>query len=251
VKTTSFFKTTLFHLAPALAISGALLQAQEPCTFTEPAATFTVRYQKGEPALSLDPQAKVWRHASSQTIDKDCHKQVTYDALRTEVRAFWTDEYLYFLFRCPYSELNIFLPANNSGPRNKLWERDVVELFIGADWRNIRQYREFEVAPTGDWIDLAIDLDHKSYDQSWRSGWQTLAKIDRTRKVWRAAARIPLSAITRDVVEPGTRWRMDLYRIDGHGPDANRHVLCWQPLCTPEHPSNHTPEHFGTLLFSK
>src|ERR1017187_5235512 len=48
-------------------------------------------------------------------------------------------------------------------------DRDVVEMFLGDDWTNIRHYREFEIAPTGDWIDLAIDLDHESYDQSWRS----------------------------------------------------------------------------------
>lgn len=251
MENSSFLKPFVFSAAALLLLSGALLNAQEACTFTEPAATFTVRHEKGEPPLSLDPQAKVWRRASSQTIDKDCHKQISYDALRTEVRAFWTDDSVYFLFRCPYSELNVFLPADNSAPRNKLWDRDVVELFIGADWRNIRQYREFEVAPTGDWIDLAIDLDHKSYDQKWRSGWQTLAKIDREHKVWWAAARIPLKAITADAVEPGTRWRMDLYRIDGSGPQEKRRVMCWQPLCTPEHPSNHTPEHFGTLSFAK
>ncbi len=46
------------------------------------------------------------------------------------------------------------------------------------DWKNIRHYREFEIAPTGDWIDLAIDLDHESYDQAWRSEWTTAARID-------------------------------------------------------------------------
>ena len=66
------------------------------------------------------------------------------------------------------------------GPRDKLWDRDVVEMFLGDDWTNIRHYREFEIAPTGDWIDLAIDLDHESYDQSWRSGWTTAARIDRS-----------------------------------------------------------------------
>lgn len=236
-------------LLPLLVCTG--LFSQEPCTFTEPVATFTVHHQTGEPPLSLDPQSKVWRRASSQTIDRDCHKQVTYDALRTEVRGFWTDRYVYFLFRCPYTELNIFLPANNSAPSNKLWDRDVVELFIGPDWRNIKQYREFEVAPTNDWIDLAIDLNRNSYDQSWRSHWETLARIDRDTKIWWAAVRIPLTGVTQERVEAGTRWRMNLYRMDGKQPEANRHVLCWQPICTPEHPSNHTPEHFGTLLFAK
>jgi hypothetical protein len=74
--------------------------------------------------------------------------------------------------------LNIWEPPQNDRPRNKLWDRDVVEFFLGSDWSEIQKYREFEIAPTGDWIDLAIDLSRKSYDRNWRSGWKTTARID-------------------------------------------------------------------------
>ena len=50
---------------------------------------------------------------------------------------FWTDQHLYLLFSCPYKELNLFLPALGGGPRDKLWERDVVEMFLGDDWTHI------------------------------------------------------------------------------------------------------------------
>ena len=69
----------------------------------------------------------------------------------------------------------------------------MVEMFLGDDWQNIRHYREYEIAPTGDWIDLAIDLDKKQYDHTWRSGWKTAARIDESAHVWYAAARIPLN----------------------------------------------------------
>ena len=82
--------------------------------------------------------------------------------LKTEVRLFWTNEFLYLLFVCPYDTLNIFLPAQNDRPRLGLWDRDVVEMFLGADWDNIGHYREFEIAPTGDWIDLSIEMDLKT-----------------------------------------------------------------------------------------
>jgi mono/diheme cytochrome c family protein len=175
---------------------------------------------------------------------------IDYPALRTQVRSFWTDTHLYLLFTCPYKELNLFLPAQNGGPRDKLWDRDVVEMFLGDDWTNIRHYREFEIAPTGDWIDLAIDLDRESYDQSWRSGWTTAARIDETAHVWYAAARIPLSAVSSSPVKPGTKWRANLYRIEGQGPDARRHFLCWQPTCVVNRDPNHVPENFGTLVFT-
>ena len=100
-------------------------------------------------------------------------------------------------------------------------------MFLGDDWSNIRHYREFEIAPTGDWIDLAIDLDHESYDHSWSSGWETKARIDEGKKIWYAAARIPLSAVTSQRVKDGTKWRINLYRIDGlgRGPTAPLSLL--------------------------
>ena len=220
--------------------------AQQPCVVTQPTASFTVKHVKGNPPLTDDPAAKLWRKAAVQTMDKDCQREIVYPKLKTEIRAVWTDTDLYVLFRCPYDVLNLW-PADNSKPHPKLWDRDVVEVFIGSDLQNIRHYREFEIAPTGDWIDLAIDLDHKSFDQTWRSGWKTLAHIDKENKTWYAACKIPLSAIGSGKVKPGTRWRGNLYRIDGMNPQ--RHFLCWQPVCVRKPGSNHTPEHFGTFIF--
>jgi Carbohydrate family 9 binding domain-like len=223
--------------------------AQPPCVVGEPRAKFTIRYVKGHPTLTLDEDSEIWKHAASQWMSKDCSRQVDYPSLRTEIKAFWTDTDLYILFRCPYTVLNIFLPANHQEPRVGLWDRDVVEMFLGDDWTNIRHYREFEVAPTGDWIDLAIDLERNSYDHRWRSGWQTMARIEEGRKIWLAAVRIPLSAISGKPVSNGTRWRMNLYRIEGLGADPQRHFLCWQPTCVQNRDPNHVPEHFGTLVF--
>src|SRR5205823_15090008 len=88
----------------------------------------------------------------------------------------------------------------NDQPRNKLWDRDVVEFFLGSDWNEIRKYREFEIAPTGDWIDLAIDLSRKSYDRNWRSGWKTAARIDAQAHIWYAAARVPLKSVSESQI---------------------------------------------------
>ena len=239
--------------AAAIALMAVVLpvSGQEPCSVEQPTASFTIPHVNGSPALSLAPNSSIWKHAASESMYKDCSRQIDYPHLKSEIRAFWTDTDLYLLFRCPYTVLNLFLPASHSGPRVGLWDRDVVEMFLGDDWTNIRHYREFEIAPTGDWIDLAIDLDHKSYDHNWRSGWQTMARIDEANKVWYAAARIPLSAVSAKPVQDGTKWRMNLYRIDGLGADPQRHFLCWQPTCVQNRDPNHVPEHFGTLVFTK
>ena len=219
-----------------------------------PTLTFQAPHLPGDPPLSTDPSSPAWRNAGVTHISKDCTRQIDYPALDTEVRSFWTDRHLYLLFSCPYKELNVFLPALGgglgAGPRDKLWDRDVVEMFLGDDWSQIRRYREFEIAPTGDWIDLAIDLDRQSYDSSWRSGWTTAARIDEAAHVWYAAARIPLSAVGSSPVTPGMKWRANLYRIEGRPPDERRHFLCWQPTCVLHRDPNHVPENFGTLVFT-
>jgi hypothetical protein len=231
----------LFFASPAF--------PQSPCNAAPPFAEWSIPHVQGNPALTLDPAASPWSPSAQATIVKDCSRSLEYASATTTVYGYWTDTDIYLLFRCPYRELNLFIPAANDKPRDKLWDRDVVEIFLGDDWTNIRHYREFEIAPTGDWIDLAIDLDHSEYDKGWRSGWKTAARIDRAEKVWFAAARIPLSSVTTAAVKAGTRWRVNLYRIEGLGPDADRHFLCWQPTCVQNRDPNHVPEHFGTLVF--
>jgi len=234
-----------------LILSGAgVARAQQTCTVARPTAAFETPHVSGDPALNADPASPTWRHAALATISKDCSKEISYPSLRTEVRSFWTDTHLYLLFTCPYQELNLFLPAQGGGPHNKLWDRDVVEIFLGDDWQNIRHYREFEIAPTGDWIDLAIDLDRHTDERNWRSGWNTAARIDEAAHIWYAAARIPLGAVSSSPVKPGTRWRANLYRIDGLGADPQRRFLCWQPTCVVNRDPNHVPENFGTLVFA-
>ena len=225
--------------------------AAKVCVFVPPGASFTVPHVAQAPELNTDPQSATWAHAASTWITKDCTHQLDYPQLKTEVRGFWTDSDLYLLFISPYKELNLWLPADNSKDRLKLWDRDVVEFFLGDDWSNIRHYREFEIAPTGDWVDLAIDLDRESYGADWNSGWQRQGRIDQNSHIWYAGARVPLSSVGDLRVKEGTKWRLNLYRIDGLGPDSDRHFLCWQETCAINRDPNHVPEHFGTLIFGK
>ncbi len=231
--------------------SSRSLFSQIPCHVTFPTASLSVAHLAGDPKLTIDPTSVVWKKASAAWISKDCTRVLDYPDLSTEVKGFWTDTHLYLLFNCPYRKLNLFLPAQPGKDRDKLWDRDVVEMFLGDDWKNIRHYREFEIAPTGDWVDLAIDLDKQDNGESWNSGWQTQARIDEKARRWYAAARIPLSSVSSFRVKAGTRWRMNLYRIDGEGPDSQRRFLCWQPTCVVNRDPNHVPEAFGTLIFEK
>ncbi len=237
-----------------ICLAGLVLPAlpgQTPCEVSRPTASFSIPHVKSPRDLNTDPPSATWKKAKSAWMVKDCSRTLDYPDLKSEVKGFWSDTDLYLLFVCAYRTLNLWLPPQNDQPRRKLWDRDVVEMFFGDDWENIRHYREFEIAPTADWIDLAIDLDHRGKDRGWRSGWKTTARIDEQAKIWYAACRIPLQSVSEKPVKPGTRWRANLYRIDGDGPDPQRRFMCWQPTCVVNRDPNHVPENFGTLLFTK
>jgi len=74
-----------------------------------------------------------------------------------------------------------------------LWEWDVAELFISGDFQNIRRYKEFEVSPQGEWVDLEVNLDLPDHTVGWQwnSGCEVAAWIDRAERVWYGAMRIP------------------------------------------------------------
>ena len=142
-----------------LMITMPRLTAQQPCQVALPTDSLSIPHMSSGIELNTDPHSKVWAKTASAWISKDCTRSLGYPDLKTEVKGFWTDRHLYLLFICPYRTLNLFLPAQGNRDRDKLWDKDVVEMFLGDDWQKIRHYREFEIAPTGDWVDLAIDLD--------------------------------------------------------------------------------------------
>jgi hypothetical protein len=234
---------SLMLLMPAVAF------ALDVCQVTFPTATVTIPHIASMQELNTDPRSAMWSRAASAWIEKDCTQRIDYPKLKTEVRLFWTDSDLYLLFISPYTDLNLWLPADRKRDRLNLWDRDVVEFFLGDDWKDISHYREFEIAPTGDWVDLAIDLRHGKSDAAWNSGWQRQVRIDEVNHIWYAAARVPLKSVSEQRVQTGTKWHVNLYRIDGLGADPQRRFLCWQQTCVVNRDPNHVPEHFGTLIF--
>ena len=163
---------------------------------------------------------------------------------RTEVRSRWTEKNLYFLFVCPYEALNLKPSPSTSTETFQLWDWDVAEVFIGSDFRNIGRYKEFEISPQGEWVDLDIDVSKPHHEDgwTWNSGFTVAARIDPARKIWYGAMRIPFSALQGDAAAVGDRFRINLFR--SQGPAPNRIEVVWQPTMSP---TFHTPERFGLL----
>jgi hypothetical protein len=194
-------------------------------------------------APSTDPAVPFWQVARPVYADKDRYGQ-TLQRYRTEIRSRWTEKNLYFLFICPYEELNLKPSPSTSRETYQLWDWDVAEVFIGSDFQNIRRYREFEMSPQGEWVDLDIDLakPHHEDGWTWNSGFVVAARIDSAAKIWYGAMRVPFTALQRRPAAVGEKFRTNLFRSQGRPP--NRAAVVWQPTMSD---TFHIPEKFGLL----
>jgi hypothetical protein len=194
-------------------------------------------------APSTDPTSSFWRAARPVYADKGPYGQ-TVAPYRTEIRSRWTKENLYFLFSCPYEQLNLKPLPSTSTETFRLWNWDVAEVFIGSDFQSIRRYKEFEISPQGEWIDLDIDLAKPRHEDgwTWNSGFAVAARIDSTAKIWYGAMRIPFSALDTRSPEVGEKFRINLFRCQGPPPDRTK--VEWQPTMSD---TFHVPEKFGLL----
>jgi hypothetical protein len=194
-------------------------------------------------APQADPASAFWRDVRPVYAEKDPHGEPV-SGHRTEVRSRWTKNNIYFLFICPYEELYLKPAPDAVHETNQLWNWDVAEVFIGSDFKNIKLYKEFEVSPQGEWIDLDINLDKPHHEDGWvwNSGFQVVARIDRTAKVWYGTMRIPFVALDDRLPTPGNSFRVNFFR--SQGPPPIRKEITWEP---PMSNTFHVPERFGIL----
>jgi hypothetical protein len=162
-----------------------------------------------------------------------------------EARLLWTADALLARFVCRQEEPIIAHPAPRLDEKTiGLWDRDVCELFVAPGADVPQRYFEFEVAPTGEWLDLALvkTADGRATDWDFRSGMTVAARVGDRRVT--LAMRVPFSALGRTPAR-GDAWRANLYRCVGAGWSR---YLAWLPTRTPE-PNFHVPEKFGLLKF--
>ena len=160
-------------------------------------------------------------------------------------RLLWSDEALYVRFEANQGEPLVV--ADNPDLAKKtlgLWDRDVCEIFVAPDVREPRKYFEFEIAPTGEWIDVALDITSGTRRSDWeyRSGMESAAKIGDDKVT--SAIKIPFTALGK-TPKAGDVWLGNILRCVGKDPD--RGYLAWSPTMTKE-PNFHVPERFGRFF---
>ncbi len=213
---------------------------------SDPAVIESVQAANDVP-LNLDPTAEFWRASRPIYMERDSLGK-SVPRYRTEVHTRWTKDNLYFLFACPYEQLHLKPAPSTQQETNKLWNWDVAEVFIGSDFTNIKRYKEFEISPQGEWVDLDIDLNKPHHEDgwTWNSGFEVKARIDESSHTWYGAMRIPLAAIDSRPAVVGRTMRINLFR--SQGPPSHQQAVTWQP---PMKDSFHVPERFGLIRLVK
>ncbi len=193
--------------------------------------------------LTADPDATEWKGVGGIFMERGPKDELV-PGHRTEVRSRWTKDNVYFLFTCPYQQLHLHPQPTKTSETNKLWDWDVAEVFVGWDFNHIGRYKEFEMSPQGEWVDLDIDRDHMDNPNAWRwnSGFEVKARIDPSRKIWYGEMRIPIKSIDTRPPAPGREMRINFYRCQGR--DPARKYVAWQPT---NDDSFHVPETFGKM----
>lgn len=189
-----------------------------------------------------------WKKAKSLEIGTYWSGENAPKGRHFEARMLWSEEYLYVRFTATQAEpLVVSEKANLSAKTRGLWDRDVAEIFIAPDRKEPRKYFEFEIAPNGEWIDLALDLTsgERVTDWDYRSGMESAAKIEKGLIVM--AIKIPWKAFGK-APKSGDVWLGNLYRCVGK--DPTRGYLAWRPTMTAE-PAFHVPDRFGEFEFVK
>jgi hypothetical protein len=224
------------RLAIGLALAAAVSLADGP-------GVIESRRSAAEFELSADPGAPQWKGIAGVSTSHNYFNEAI-PGPPTEFRSRWTEKTLYLLFICPYEELNLKPDPNPAVETPRLWNWDVGEAFIGTDFEHIGRYKELQVSPQGEWVDLEINREDSkaAAGMTWNSGYKVKARIDRERRIWYGEMAIPMTAIGVAAPKPGSEMRIGLYRIAGTG-DNKRHYA-WQPT---GQTSFHVPQAFGRL----
>jgi len=204
-------------------------------------------YSKSDFPLSADPDSREWKSVEGVTANRGPLGELT-PRHRTEIRSRWSDKNLYLLFICKFDQLWSKPNPSTTTETNRLWDWDVAEVFIGSDFQDIKRYREFQVSPHSEWVDLDIDRNTTppNHNVQWNSGYAVKARIDEKEKIWFGEMRIPMDRIDTRKPQAGRELRINFFRFQG--PPLDRKRIAWQP---PNGESFHVPEAFGLLRMEK
>jgi hypothetical protein len=175
---------------------------------------------------------------------------------KTEVRAVWSDEYLYLRFDCEDDDIRGTLMERD----DPVFEEDVVEVFLNPSG-DLEIYYEIDVNPLNTVFDALIlnpgDFARASLLTDWNPpGLATSVDVDgdagpggEADRGWSVTIAIPFEEMytaPNRPPRPGDRWRWNLYRVDQG--DGAGEFQAWSPTGGVDF---HRSRYFGILEFTE
>ncbi len=191
---------------------------------------------------------KFWKEAQNIEIIHYWSGEKAPPGRRFKTKLLWSDAALYVHFEVNQNEPLVVSDNPNLKSKTRgLWNRDVCEIFLAPNEAEFRRYFEFEVAPTGEWIDLEIYQKPNERITIWDydSKMKTRAQIEKSKII--TAFKVNWKAFNTKP-EAGDIWLGNIFRAVGKG--ETRGYLAWSPTKTNQ-PNFHVPEKFGKFVFVK
>ncbi len=187
-----------------------------------------------------------WARTAPIPIDRYWSGRAAPKGRHAEARIIWSATALCVRFVCQQTEpLLVSATPKLHKKTPGLWDRDVCEIFVAPDPEEPNRYFEFEAAPSGEWVDLAISITPVRRETDWdfRSGMSVAALVSKYHVT--IGMRLPWNEL---MPQPrrDEEWRVNLFRCVGSG--QKRGYLAWQPTLTST-PNFHVPNVFGWLKF--
>ncbi|MEQ1605122.1 MAG: carbohydrate-binding family 9-like protein [Pyrinomonadaceae bacterium] len=192
--------------------------------------------------------SEAWDRAAAVSIEDYWSGKKAPAMRHFEARLLWSKAALYVRFVGNQAEpFNIATGRDVTKKTIGLWDRDVCEIFIAPDKADRNRYFEFEVAPTGEWVDLGIEWSptKRKIDLEYSSAMESAVFVEPEKIVM--AIKIPWKAFGK-TPKVGDVWLGNLFRCVGK--DPTRGYLAWQATKTAK-PNFHVPSKFGEFEFVK
>ena len=215
--------------------------AEKTSSARDAESAIAVRFT-GRPDGEGFPVSAAWDNAPAIRFDSDWQGKNADPQRETQAQLLWTPDALYLRFVARYRTITVFTDGEPNGWRDKLWERDVAEVFLQPPESGARQYKEIEVSPNGFWIDLDIAPGEK---HDLQSRLRRRVKVDEQNRTWIAELALPMKSLTAQF-DPTKTWRVNFFRVEGAS--EPRFYSAWRPTGTPV-PNFHVPDCFDKLVF--
>jgi hypothetical protein len=170
---------------------------------------------------------------------------------RTRARLLWDDAALYVAFTC---DDDVVWARPGRRDDDAIYEDEVVEVFLDPGGAG-RDYAEIEVSPANVRFDARFASRRSDLATAlrWSSGARTAVAVDGAltsgdappapARGWTAELAIPWASLGPPP-RAGTRWRMNLYRLETHN---RARIAEGSGFSPPLRPDFHAPDRFGWL----